>query len=245
MFRPMPLLTLVTAIALAFLIHLGNWQADRLVWKTELIEQIDRAAQAPAFETIDEVRMALEEGQPIDFRRIMLRGEWAAPQNPPHQYHWMQTRERNMHWRAYQPFVTWALYPPNEYPVFVGHDIWENGATAALPKSGKAEITGYVRLVRPLGRFAMDSNPDQNRWFNFNGAPQTQDWADMLGKDRKIETRYYVDKVDVDHVSDLPVRKPELRNNHLDYMLTWYSFAVILLVIYLIMHHRQGRLKFK
>ena len=57
--------------------------------------------------------------------------------------------------------------------------------------------------------------------------------------------RFYIDTVPGASDADLlPLKRPDIRNNHLDYMLTWYSFAVILLIIYFILHRRAGRLKF-
>jgi len=79
----------------------------------------------------------------------------------------------------------------------------------------------------------------------FNASPDLLDWAgpgtNIEGKN--IETAYYIDWVEgAKNADDLPVRIPDVANSHLDYMLTWYSFILILLVIYLIIHKRAGRL---
>jgi cytochrome oxidase assembly protein ShyY1 len=67
-------------------------------------------------------------------------------------------------------------------------------------------------------------------------------WADAVAGE-STQVVYFIDQViGVKNAADLPVRIPELANNHLDYMLTWYSFVIILLVIYLILHKRMGRL---
>ena len=55
--------------------------------------------------------------------------------------------------------------------------------------------------------------------------------------------RYYIDVVPgVTQAAELPLKRPNIRNNHLDYMLTWYGLALALLVIYLILHAQRGRL---
>jgi len=39
----------------------------------------------------------------------------------------------------------------------------------------------------------------------------------------------------------LPPKRPEIANNHFDYMLTWFSLAIILLIFYVLIHIRDGR----
>jgi len=70
------------------------------------------------------------------------------------------------------------------------------------------------------------------------------DWERAV-KEAVIPTAFYIKLVDnVEDARELAVKKPDLPNNHLSYMLTWYSFALILLVIYFLLHRKQGRLQF-
>ena len=106
--------------------------------------------------------------------------------------------------------------------------------------SGVVNLAGYIRKTYPMGRIESwvksSANPKSNRYFKFN---QTGDWD----KGGVIKTDIYLDfSEDFDDASLLPIKRPEIRNNHFDYMLTWYSFAIILLIIYAIMHYRNGRL---
>ena len=58
--------------------------------------------------------------------------------------------------------------------------------------------------------------------------------------------RYYVDRVPgALDASLLPPKRPDIRNNHFDYMLTWYGLAIVMLIIYGVMHHREGRLSWR
>ncbi|MEL6688655.1 MAG: SURF1 family cytochrome oxidase biogenesis protein, partial [Pseudomonadota bacterium] len=95
---------------------------------------------------------------------------------------------------------------------------------------------GYVRRIRPQGRFAdwfvADDNPALNRWFSVN-----PDGAWVRGINVYIE----LDPTETD-ANALPIRRPDIANNHVSYMLTWWSFAIILLIIYTILHRRAGRL---
>ena len=40
-FRPMPWLTVITAVMLTVLISLGVWQYQRLAWKTDLLAEVE------------------------------------------------------------------------------------------------------------------------------------------------------------------------------------------------------------
>ncbi|RZV41594.1 MAG: hypothetical protein EX271_07715 [Acidimicrobiales bacterium] len=73
--------------------------------------------------------------------------------------------------------------------------------------------------------------------------PDDLNWAFAVAG-TEIPTGFFIDRIDgVDEASDLPVEKPDIPNNHLEYMLTWYSFALILVVIYFLLHKKQGRLQ--
>lgn len=239
-FQPLPGLSIVTAICLAILLTLGTWQYNRLQWKTDLLVQIDEAANAAPLTSLAQVDALMKAGRPIDFRRVALHGAFIVPPlNDGKPFHLMRSNGKAFTWRLYQPIQQGALRA-----YVAAHEFTEQQKDS--PPSamyGEASIIGYVRLVRPANRFVPKSAPATNRWFAFNGAPALLDWAGT-DKSNPIATAYYIDRVDhLNRVEDLPVRKPEIANSHLDYMLTWYSFAVILLIIYLLLHKKQGRLR--
>ncbi len=229
-------LSVVTVICLAILISLGTWQYHRLQWKTALLAEVDAAAEAAPFTSLAEVQAALEEGGPADFRRINLKGRYVPIEHPFHVY---KSTNKGIYWNQFIPFRE------NSTVVFV--NIGEVADTQKeLPivyPATPIEFGGYVRKARKQSRLAVKSTPEENRWFGFNPMPDEHDWAQGLS--RNVETRFYIDASDkAENAAALPPKRPDIRNNHLDYMLTWYSFAVILLIIYIILHRRAGRLKF-
>jgi surfeit locus 1 family protein len=57
-----------------------------------------------------------------------------------------------------------------------------------------------------------------------------------------VITEIYADAVASDVPGGLPIggqTRIQLPNDHLEYAITWYSFAVILLVIYFLFHYRR------
>jgi surfeit locus 1 family protein len=237
----MPGLTVVTLICLAILLSLGTWQYKRLHWKTDLIIEIDVAANAEPISNLAQADELFNAGAPLDFRRISLTGQFVKPTtNNGDAFQLLRSTGKSMMWRHYQPFESGGLL------AYVATSEFSDSEKKNPPNqfSGEKTIHGYARLVRPMSKFMPESNPTTNSWFVFNGAPETLDWRTAI-EGRTIQTGYYIDWVlGTASGNQLAVKKPEIRNNHLDYMLTWYSFALILLVIYLLLHKKQGRLTF-
>lgn len=234
-FQPMPALTLVTVICVAILISLGTWQYKRLQWKTALLAEVEAAVTAPPLTSLLDLEKAVAAKEPIDFRRIGLS---ADVESIPPPYLVYLPRKDGIYWRAFSPL---SESDQSLYGAFgvVRDDKKDSYELSFLPQ-GKAQIAGYIRKDHPMGRIEAlvksKASPKSNRYFKFN---QTGDWD----KEGTINTDIYID-IDA-HISDaslLPIKRPEIRNNHFDYMLTWYSFALILIIIYVMMHYRSGRL---
>ena len=242
-FRPFLGLTIFTVISLAILIALGTWQYQRLQWKTALLADVEQAVSAPPLTSLGEVQRALSNNRPADFRRVEFTAEIIEGQLPFLVY---SRNKRELSWRTFyaaedgpvRAFVATGLVPDNERDTL-------KPSLYTKPQ----RYAGYVRAVREQERGAAQSTPSANRWFSFNPMPQTDNWAygqDGMFSAQPIDAQFYVDAV-VGETSaeNLPIKRPEIRNNHLDYMLTWYGLAVALFVIYLILHVQRGRLGFR
>lgn len=236
-FKPMPWLTVIVAICLAILISLGTWQYQRLQWKTALLAEVEAAVTAPPLRSFAEVQAALDAGQPVDFRRFGTSAQIVEIQTP---FLVFTGANRDISWRIFIPvqdssgtaFAGLGLIADRERDSVSGYSAGEEVALA-----------GYVRVARKRERGMTKSTPEKNRWFGFNHMPETHGWADIAGV--QADMRFYIDTVPgAKDAALLTARRPEIRNNHFDYMLTWYSFALILLIIYFILHRRAGRLKF-
>ncbi|MEP4053234.1 MAG: SURF1 family cytochrome oxidase biogenesis protein [Litorimonas sp.] len=238
-FQPMPWLTGIVAVMLAILISLGVWQYQRLQWKTDLLAEVEASVTAPPLTSLADLERAIEAGEPVDFRRIKFQ----APQltgAPIYAVYKSQAGD-----------IYWDLFTQYAY-IFARFD---TVVEADKPLQTKVCCTssiapfhiGYVREDHPMGRveswIKSKPNPVTNRWFKFN---QSGDW----GVGEEVRTSHYIDIeksfVSVDDgepdANVLPIRRPTIRNNHRDYMLTWFSFAGLLLIFYLLIHKRAGRL---
>jgi cytochrome oxidase assembly protein ShyY1 len=94
-------------------------------------------------------------------------------------------------------------------------------------------------MGRVEGWLKSTPSPDRNRYFKFN---QTGDWGEVFPS-ADVRLSHYIEiETGATDAARLPVRRPTIRNNHRDYMLTWFSFAGLLIIFYLLLHRRAGRL---
>ena len=239
-FRPMPWLTAIVAIMLAILISLGLWQYQRLQWKTDLLAEVEASVTAPPLTSLADLERAIEAGEPVDFRRIAFS---ATPSAGEPIYAVYRTQQGGIYWDLYQRYG--SIY--GLFDTVLESDKPDGEAVSSAHIVADILI-GYGREDHPMGRVEAWSkskpSPAKNRWFKFN--------QDGAWKTAESRMSHYIDIAQVlpFNASDkgraaaqaLPVRRPSIRNNHRDYMLTWFSFAGLLLIFYALIHHRAGRL---
>ena len=236
-FRPMPWLTGIVTIMFAILITLGVWQFQRLQWKTNLLAEVEASVTAPPLTSLEDLERAIAQGEPVDFRRITFQADSVvgAPI-----YHVFKSQRGGIFWDIFVPFKS------SDLVIFVrtgtendgGKDEFGDVASATAVSSW----VGYVREDHPMGtieaRVKSSPNRTTNRWFKFN---QDGSWREGIPASTRL-SHYIEVEPGATNAENLPVRRPSIRNNHRDYMLTWFSFAFLLLIFYALIHRRAGRL---
>lgn len=223
--------TLITAVGVAVLAALGTWQIHRLHWKEALIAATEaREAEAP----LDGAPVA---GDPaaIEHRRIRVTGTFLHDK----EMH-LQSRVRNG--RAGLHVVT-PLALPEGGAVLVDRG-WvplERQDPAARREGqveGSVAVEGVVRLDQEPGPFTPDNRPDTNEWFRMDARA-------MGGKAGLQVAPFFIVATTGPAPGGYPIAdgpsRALLRNNHLQYALTWYSLAVALVAIYLLFVFRRRR----
>ena len=108
------------------------------------------------------------------------------------------------------------------------------------PITGAVRVKGLLRLppTEKPAWFLPDNRPDLNYWF----------WIDLpaMATADRLESvaPFYIDADATPNPGGWPkgaVTRLELRNDHLQYAITWVSLAVVLIVIYFLYHHRHAR----
>jgi len=230
-FRPTLWPTLFTVPALIALIALGFWQIERLHWKADLIEKLQTrstaAAVAPPGPSDDLAA--------FEFQRVVISGRFRHDRelylvsrslrgNPG--FHVLTPFERGEGAPAVMVNRGWVPFD-KQFPA----------KRAEGQVSGPVTIEGIVRLQRPPGWFTPDDDPKKNNWFTIDSKKMSQATGVPLAGG------FYVVADLAGTPGGFPVGRQwrmDIRNNHLEYAITWFALAAALLVIYLLYHRNRS-----
>jgi surfeit locus 1 family protein len=238
--------SLMTAVMLPVLIGLGIWQWQRLHWKEALVEEIRLAGEAPP--------AIMDESLPTKswklYQRVLAKGAFDHLQE---QRVWTSgtgtNGESKSGWRVLTPMFFDRPGPPDHICEFPPVIMVDRGAIfGPLPSLGNKPL-GPVLVEGRL--FAGESSPFVGSKGGKAGEWTLADLDAMLKALRPpgeqcIGTAPTPEALRTNALplllvaetatgTDLPPpqpRKIELANRHLEYALTWWSFAGILLVVY-------------
>ena len=235
-FKPKLIPTLFTIPSLIILIGLGVWQLQRLEWKETLIDRLMTRAEAPA-ESLPPGDLTLEEWE---FRMVSMSGHFLHEQE---MFLLNRSLNGNPGLHIITPFRRTDV--PNG-PIVLVNRGWVPfaGKEASLRSDGliAGEITveGLVRFQRPITGlqrvFLPENEPQNNVWYAI-------DKGQMAEFIEEPVVNFYVVDGNNQVPGQFPVGKQwtlDIRNNHLEYALTWFFMALALSVIY-VMFHRQQR----
>ena len=233
-FRPLLWPTLFTLPAVLLMLGLGVWQLERLQWKAALIaERAERthAAPIPLPRQGDDLAAA-------EYRRVELIGRFR------------NDRELLLAARSHLGVPGYHVVTPLELADGRQTVLVDRGWVPLARKdpakraegqlAGQVTIAGIVRRPLPKGWLVPDNEPAHNVWFWFD-LPAMASHAGITGPLAPV----YVDAVAAPIPGGYPLggeTRIELPNDHLQYALTWFALAIVLIVIYLVFHHQRGRL---
>ncbi len=223
-FRPQLVPTLMTLVMLATVLSLGFWQLHRLEWKETLMRTLATEVATAPQPMADPFTLP-----PSGYRHVWLEGEY------------LHEAEMPMAGRYYQNTMGYHLLTPfrlTDGRVFLVNRGWV-GVLERKPQSrpdtqpaGIQRFAAMAHRVEKKRLFAPDNDPQENIWFWYD-MPAMRQFTGQNMPDLVLD----VIEGDGAPVSPKPARKHvELRNDHLMYAITWFSFALALLVIYVVYH---------
>ena len=230
-FRPTLVPTLMVVPALVVLLGLGFWQLERQAWKTALIDRIEARIDGPA----EPLPPTIDDLEAWDYRAVTVGGEFD------------HDREMALAGRVHNGRPGFHLITPlrrtdgDGPPVLVDRG-WvpaDRRAPDSRPDSrpsGPVTVTGVVRRPQGAGWMTPDNDASANTWY----------WIDIPGMAAFAgldAVAPVIVEAGATPRGSLPVggqTRVDLPNNHLEYALTWFGFAVILSVIYFLYHWRRG-----
>lgn len=213
-----PLLFIVAATSL--LMSLGTWQLVRLSWKNQLLADV---ARAQSEETLGTLPQSLDG---LEYRNVVLTGVF-------------------LHEKTLREVGGKQGLPPGFFiltPFILEDDgrmILVNRGFAPKDTESKPDglqtVRGVLRPLRGKRLFAPDNHPEQNLWFYEDIAAMSQ----AAGK----ELLPMIVEASGERQKDVfPIPsdgKVLLRNDHLGYAITWFSLALVGVIMFGLYHREK------
>ncbi len=229
-FRLLAVPTLMVVAMLPVLIGLGVWQLQRMDWKGGLIAHIDdRMAAEPT--TMPAV---IEDAEAWDYRRVSVQGRFLDGSA-------LIVLGRTHQGRAGGHLI--AAFERTDGAALGRHILvnrgWVPDAAASTDAwewpAGEVMVEGVLRLPAPQGTFQPDNVPEARQWY----------WVDLAA----MATALAIDTPQlILEAADADPRPPiggqtrlDIPNNHLQYAITWFGLAGVLVVIFVLYQLRRGR----
>ncbi|MBX3529190.1 MAG: SURF1 family protein [Rhizobiaceae bacterium] len=235
---PLRLLLGLVGVAIAFviLVGLGTWQVQRLAWKEALLATIrERTAAEPIG-----IKDALDRFEDVEYVPVALSGRFEHA----YERHVFTTHDGQSGYNVYTPLVMANGEAVFVNRGFVPYDRKDPATRAEGQVEGIVEVTGLARagLSEKPSWIVPDNDPAKNvfHWKDIRTMRETSG----LPNDVPV-LAVFVDANDAPNPGGLPlggVTLIDLPNNHLQYALTWYGLAAVLLVVTAAFLWRRRRL---
>jgi surfeit locus 1 family protein len=227
-------------LAFAVLVGLGTWQIQRKAWKEGLIASLTERLAAPPIALPSPATWPSLDPATDEYRRVTFSAEFdhakealvfAAPSafrpDVSAPGYWLFTPAR---------LADGSLLIVNRGFVPEGRQDPKSRPDGQI--SGAVEIIGAMRWPDGRNWFTPNDEPAHNLWFSRN--PQAIAAAKGLGNVAPfyVEQETPVPPGGLPHPGKLVVSLPD---NHLQYALTWYGLAIVLVVVFATWAFSSGR----
>ena len=223
-FRPLPVLTVLTVLALGLLITLGVWQLDRMDEKAEAIARYEAGNSAPPISL--ESALCTEAG--VAWGRQIIRPDlWTVS-------------EVRYFGRDGDGRTGWRLFNIARMPACA-----DRGPAPLLVETGFRTDAGEVTrntgalILSPTPRgtlFDAPNDPESGDFYHFD----PEDMENILGV-HGLVSEFWLTAQSAGVPPELAQTPP---SRHLGYALTWFGFALTLIGVYIAFHVSRKRLGF-
>jgi surfeit locus 1 family protein len=218
-------------ILLAGLLALGNWQLDRRVWKEGLIATLGQRLAAPpvalppaqSWASLDQAK---DEFRRVRFRAALVPGEEALVFTSGSAF------RPDVSGAGYWVFAPARLGDGGMVVVdrgFVPEGRQDKASRAGGEVDGSVEMVGVMRWPEPPAWFMPQPDPGHNLWFvrDPGAIARTKNWGEVAP--------FFIELESPVPPGGLPFPGPlriELPNDHLQYAMTWFGLAGVLVVCF-------------
>lgn len=226
---------IAATIGVLLLVALGTWQVFRLQWKQQLIEAREAALVAEPV-TMADIEAGAEHGYNVDFLKVQMTGRY---RHDASRYVY-RARGKQPGYQLITPFIANSGFVVLVDRGFIGED--RLGRTDGLrqPK-GEVTVTGITRTrAGDRNWFSPDADKARNVWYWYDlpaiAASLPEDVSAPVNGQPPIMAQVFVQLAPGGEPGEEKSPEPEdlkveLPNNHLQYALTWYSLALVLIVM--------------
>jgi surfeit locus 1 family protein len=220
-------------VALATFVGLGTWQLQRKAWKEALIQRLEQRLSAAAVDLPSSERWSSLDPVNDEFRRVKFSAVF-KPGAEALVYTNGSTVRADVSGPGY-----WVLAPARTAAgdvIVVNRGLVPQGRQDAATRStgeigGSVEIVGVMRWPEPRGLFTPADDPAHNLWFVRDpiAIADAKHWGKVAP--------FFVELESSPSPSGLPRAgplKPTLRNEHLQYAITWYGLAMVVCVMFVL-----------
>lgn len=224
----------VLAVAgFVILMSLGTWQLERKAWKEALIETLTQRLSAPPVALPARSEWPQLRAETDEFRRVTFRAEFVHAQEA-FVYTAGSALRPDVSGPGYWVFTPARLADGSLVMIdrgFVPQDRQNPRTRTEGQIAGPVDIVGVLRWPEARGWFTPKDDPVSNAWYV----------RDHLGiataKNLGEVGPFYIDLEAPPAPGGLPKVGPlaiNLRNEHLQYAITWYGLAAVLAAVFLI-----------
>jgi surfeit locus 1 family protein len=235
--RKLPIgLTVATAVAFAILVALGLWQMQRLAWKRDIVARIEASQTAPGLPLGDVLRQAYA-GEDVTYRKVVAicPGLSTAPYVELHALLDGQMGSR---------LISACRLEGGPYGSILVDRGFVRDIISSRPPVDPADtrptgVRGVLREGDERSAVAARDDPEHGRFFTRAVAPI----AAKLGAERPAPLFLMAEtSTNPEWLALKPAPLPTgVSNRHMEYALTWFGLAGVLLAVYAAM--LRGRLK--
>jgi surfeit locus 1 family protein len=234
--RPRQLRTLIgllipTVILFAVLIALGTWQLQRKAWKEELIATLTERLAAPPSTLPPPATWRTLDRDDTEYRRVAFTATFDDAKEAL-VYAAASAFRPDVSGPGYWVFTPARLADGGVVMVnrgFVPQDLANPAARPGGHASGPIQITGTLRWPDARSWFSPGDDPAHNLWFLRDPA------SIAAAKGLQVVAPFYVEQEAPVPPGGWPQPgklEVRLRNEHLQYVVTWYGLALVLAVVF-------------
>ncbi len=202
-----------TAVMLVILIALGSWQLQRREWKAGILAQIDAAERLPAIPMPE---------TPTAFQKVRLEGTLRTDLQASYAFELRDGRPGT--------HLIVPLERTGQKAILVDLGFLPDAAPHPYPVENHA-VEGFIRPAEQAGSFAGKDDPAHRHFYTLDPAVI----GAALGETNVAPyTLIALAPAVAGQMPDPAHAFPRPPNDHLNYALTWFGFAVTLSIVFLL-----------